>query len=158
MSQKVSYTFQDSEERNYIPAPPGTYIFRVVKAEYSINSGTKHKGSDQIKLTFECAESDGDEPIGMAQDTLIFVDKMAWKNDTFLKASGYAEANGLKRGDEVTFDPLELYGLRGWCQVVEEKWTGKDGNEMTSAKVSKYLPSRGLVDPIRPDEEDVPFN
>lgn len=157
MSQKVSYTFQDSEEQQYTPAPPGTYIFKVVKAEYGLNSGSKYKGHDQIKLTFTCVENEEGEEVGMAQDTLIFADAMAWKNDLFLKASGYAQANGLKRGDDVTFDPLELYGLRGWCQVKNRKWTSNSGDEMVSAEIGKYMPSKGIVEPDRPDPTDVPF-
>lgn len=152
-----TYTYQDHEELAYPPAPEGEFVFKVVSAKTSISKGAKTRGADQLDLVLECFEDDMQSSVGFARDALIFHDRCQWKVDLFLKASGYVKANDIKKGDEVTFHPEDLLGLRGRLTVKHREYEKNDGSTGIAAEVGKWHASAAFIEPDRPDEEDTPF-
>lgn len=152
-----TYTYKDTEELVYTPAPEGEWIFKIVSAKSVISKGMTTKGSDQLGLVVECFQDDMETSVGFARDALIFHPKCDWKVDLFLKASGYVKANEIQKGDEVTFHPEDLLGLRGRLTVTHREYEKRDGSTGVAAEVGKWHTKSDYIEPDRPDEEDTPF-
>jgi hypothetical protein len=74
-----------------------------------------------LKLSCEVADNDGGGVVHIYK-SLIFHKKLDWVIDNFLKSGNYQIK--INQG----FPPnSELIGLRGWCHVVKEQKTMKDG-------------------------------
>lgn len=151
--------FNDS---NNVPAllTESDYTFCVVGFEIGVSNGPSTRGSEKYLLDLEI------EPSGKHIDeTLIDHPKTGWKIDCFLKASGVQIPKGqafefqedkAKSNNVPWVNPL---GLRGWCRVVVEEYTRKDGAPGKANKVAVFytdkpkLPKRVIEIP----EEERPF-
>jgi hypothetical protein len=156
--------FNDSENKQpNVLAADGDYIFTVVGLKTSISKGPKTSGSDVFELTFELDRSPG----STVYEKLMDHPSTSWKLDCFLKSAGVdlvkwegysfiqseASSNGFKW--------VNPFGLRGWCRIGREKYTGSDQKEREKNVVVTFYTGKAKVPRVevqQPDEdEEAPF-
>lgn len=108
-----------AENVSYELLPDGDYPFEVVGCDFSISTGPKTSGSEQmdIKCMFY---KDGtfQKRLGQWTETLIFHPSCAWKISVFTKCANML-VNGEQPADgaEIEYTADSVVGLRGWATV-----------------------------------------
>jgi hypothetical protein len=135
--------------------PSGDYIFTVKKFECGISNGAKTNGSDKYEFELEI-EGKGRTVL----ESLIDHPSCAWKLDCFLKCCGITIAKGesyefrqdlAQANDRRWVNPI---GLRGWCSVVVEEYTRRDGKKFKYNKIGVFYTDKEKLAPIpQPDGE-----
>ncbi|MEZ0299998.1 MAG: hypothetical protein ACAI35_26385 [Candidatus Methylacidiphilales bacterium] len=121
-----SYTYEDPEDRQILPA--GDYDFAIAEV---FAFETSSKGSEYLPIKLRI------KPEGMVYDNLLFTEKAKFRIDQLLKSIGRAPLPGTA----VDFDdPTWLVGCRGRCRIKVEEYNGKKGN-----KVEAYVFTPGAV-------------
>lgn len=136
--------------------PEGDHIFEVTKFECGISNGGKTSGSDKYEVTLRI------EPQGNTiKENLIDHESCAWKLDCFLKCCGVTIAKGERyefRQDLAAANNcrwINPVGFRGWCRVIQEHYTTKDGKPGTSNKLGIFYTDKEKLAPIpQPDLDD----
>lgn len=158
-----SYKFGDQDNLEFKLLPEGNYQFEVTKVATGIQNGGKTNGSDIVDIDFKLFDETG-ELVGTNNERLIMHERTAWRVDTFLKSANFlVDGRPLQKDDAVDLCEDTLIGLRGWCFVVQEPYTKKNGEEMTINRVKQWITNKDKLARNMPpvqasiQEEDIPF-
>lgn len=130
--REFSWNDKIEKESDFVLLPEGEYDFSVK----SFARG-RHNGSEKLppcnKAILKIEVTNG-------------VDSTTIEHNLFLhsKCEGLLSAFFISIGQKKHGEPLRMNwnavtGARGRCKLCIDKWKGKDGNEMESNKIKKFL-------------------
>lgn len=136
--------------------PEGDYIFEVTKFECGISNGGKTSGSDKYEVTVRI-----DQHGNTINENLIDHPSCAWKLDCFVKCCGVQIAKGerfefrqdLAQANDCRW--VNPIGLRGWCRVIQETYTRKDGKPGSANQIAVFYTDKEKLAPVvQPEPQD----
>jgi hypothetical protein len=126
----------DDEIKNDGEAPtliePGIYPFKIKNLEKTISKGAKTAGAPMAILEVRVEHDEGE--YADIRDQIVLTRNLEWKLCQFFTAIGQR-----KKGETLHPRWNAVIGSKGFCEVVIEEYTKKDGTPGKSAKVGKYL-------------------
>ena len=112
--------------------PEGDYTFEVTGFERGSFPGSeKMCACPKATVTLKVTSREGTTNVF---DDLILHKRMEWKLSQFFRAIGQK-----KKGERVTMNWNAVVGSKGRAHIVQNTYTGRDGNEHTNNKVGRYL-------------------
>ena len=109
---------------------PGIYQFEIVNLERGIFPGSaKLEQCNKAILTLKINSCD-------IKTDLILNKKLAWKIDEFAVSIG-----NKKHGEALSLKSLfkDIIGKKGWCEIDNRSFVGKDGTNKTANEVKKFI-------------------
>lgn len=136
--RELGWDDQIEKENEFVLLPEGDYDFTVVGFQRA-----RHPGSAKLPA---CNKAELDIEVSAPEGTAVI------KYNLFLhtKTEGMLSAFFISIGQKKHGEPLkpnwnQLIGAKGRCKVIVDTWTGNDGQEKHSNKISKfYEPSTSV--------------
>ena len=124
----------ENEGSEFTLLPEGVYRFTVEKFERGRSSGKgKIPACNMALLTLRVSDVAG-KSCAAIEDSLLLHTKMEWKLCQFFLAIGQK-----KHDEPLRMNWQTVPGSTGWCKVEVETWTGNDGKERQSNRITRYI-------------------
>lgn len=146
--------------------PDGDYPFEVVACDFTLSTGAKTRGSDQmeLKLAFY-RDAKFERKIAQWTETMIFHPNCEWKISVFAKCANVmvgGKAPG--DGEEIEWTAGLVLGLRGWATVHSQEGTSerakaehKRFNRVLAFITNKEKLERCIAAATTEPQEEYPF-
>lgn len=153
MGRELGWDDSIQNENEFVLLPEGDYPFRVVKFDRGRHGGSeKLPACNKAILSIEIKAPEGSVAI---QHNLFLHTKTEGMLSAFFCAIGQK-----KHGEKMTMNWNQVVGAMGRCTVSQDTWKGKDGAEMKSNRIKKFLEyeaPQGVQTAFTPTAEPMPF-
>ena len=123
----------ENDGPSYTLLPEGEYPFEVVSFERKRFAGSaKLPPCNQAELTLSI---DG----GALGRTTVYHSLFLHTKTEGLLCAFFTAIGQRKRGEKLAMDWRKVIGAKGRCQLIIDKWTGRDGQERESNRVKAFV-------------------
>ena len=137
----------ENDGSDFVLLEDGEYAFRVASfARARFGGSAKLPACNQAKLAIEILDADG-RPVTTLQHNLFMHSKCEG-----LLCQFFRSISQRKHGERLTMDWTKVPGAAGRCLVATRPRTGKDGREMKSNEIKKFLDPVDAAEPVVGDQ------
>lgn len=123
----------ENEGSEFVILQPGEYFFEVKNFEKGTFPGSqKVPPCNKAILTLAIQDGNG-RTLTTIKDDIFLCEATEWRISQFFISVGLK-----KHGERTKMRWNECIGTKGRVKIRQDKWEGRDGNEMISNRVDKY--------------------
>lgn len=113
----IKYTWQNYEQLpSYEPQPPGTYFFKVMFAEHTIQGGSGITCGSIVIIARIAIPNNQGEIVNQWKERFILHPRTAWKWEAFLKCINFRNGE-IGAGEQVQMQLREIVGCKGRADI-----------------------------------------